>query len=199
MRPRIFFLSFYLLSFAICGGLLYIYNNIAKIIALQLLQREQASLLFRMVHAIAAISPPHVDPTSTFYGILFSTLGLLHSMDLLNSFITQPCSDLSFSYFSSFSLFSCILGYLLFKEFILLVSVILGIYLRCAPVVPWEVCAYIVDKSLRTVFPTHLRNSFYLCFYLFYAYLLTESPKKKKKPSAYTRRKNLLKLCLQRE
>jgi len=29
--------------------LLYIYNNIAKIIALQLLQREQASLLFRMV------------------------------------------------------------------------------------------------------------------------------------------------------
>jgi len=54
---------------------LYIYNNIAKIIALQLLQREQASLFFRMVHALATISPPHVDPTSTFYGILFFTLG----------------------------------------------------------------------------------------------------------------------------
>jgi len=71
----IFFLSFYLLSFAICGGLLYIYNNIAKIIVLQLLQREQASLLFRIVHVVVARSPPHVDPTSTFYGILFSTLG----------------------------------------------------------------------------------------------------------------------------
>jgi len=55
--------------------LLYIYNNIAKIRALQLLQREQASLLFRMVHAIATRFPPHVDPTSTFYEILFSTLG----------------------------------------------------------------------------------------------------------------------------
>jgi len=39
-----------------------------------LLQREQVSLLFRMVHVVAARSPPHVDPTSTFYGILFSTL-----------------------------------------------------------------------------------------------------------------------------
>ena len=75
MRPIIFFLSFYLLSFSICRGLLYIYNNIVKIIALQLLQREQASLLFRMVHVVTARSPSHVDPTSTFYGILFSTLG----------------------------------------------------------------------------------------------------------------------------
>jgi len=49
--------------------LLYIYNNIAKIIAMQLLQREQGSFLFRM---IASRSPPHVDPTSTFYGILQS-------------------------------------------------------------------------------------------------------------------------------
>jgi len=36
-----------------------------------LLQREQASFRFRMVHVVAAKSPPHVDPTSTFYGILF--------------------------------------------------------------------------------------------------------------------------------
>jgi len=28
-----------------------------------------------MVHVVAARSPPQVDPTSTFYGILFSTLG----------------------------------------------------------------------------------------------------------------------------
>jgi len=82
MRPKIFFLSIYLLSFAICGGLLYIYNNIAKIIALLLLQREQVSLLFRMVHVVAARSPPHVDPTSTFYGIfIFNTRLQLQSMD----------------------------------------------------------------------------------------------------------------------
>jgi len=55
--------------------LLYIYNNIAKIIVLQLLQCEQVSLLFRMVHVVAARSPPHVDRTSIFYGILFSILG----------------------------------------------------------------------------------------------------------------------------
>jgi len=47
------------------------YNNIAKIIALQLLQREQASLLFRIVHAVAARYPPHVDRTSIFYGYYF--------------------------------------------------------------------------------------------------------------------------------
>jgi len=55
--------------------LLCIYNNIAKIIVLQFLQREQVFLLFRMVHAVATRSPPHVDPTSPFYGILFSAPG----------------------------------------------------------------------------------------------------------------------------
>jgi len=100
-------LSFYLLSFAICGRLLYIYNNIAKIIALQLLQREQVSFLFRMVHVVAARSPPYVDPTFTFYGILFSTLDFSYRAWIFSSPINrslnplprQNLSHLSFSYF----------------------------------------------------------------------------------------------------
>jgi len=110
-------LSFYLLSFAICGGLLYIYNNIAKIIALQLLQCEQVSLLFRMVHVVAARSPPHVDPTSTFYGILFSTLDFsyrawIFSSPINRSLNTLPRQNLSHLSFSYFFILSYILGYL---------------------------------------------------------------------------------------
>jgi len=98
--------------------LLHIYNNIAKIIALQLLQREQASLLFKMVHVVSTRSPPHVNPTSTFYGILFSTLGFSYKAWIFKS-IHHTTIFLSLVFlFSSFSLFSYIMGYLLFKEYL---------------------------------------------------------------------------------
>jgi len=53
---------------------LYIYNNIAKIILLQLLQREQVFLLFMMVHTFGARSPP-------LRILIFHTRFQLQSMD----------------------------------------------------------------------------------------------------------------------
>ena len=35
-------------------------------------------------------------------------------------------------------------------------------YIRDVPIVSWGIYTYTADKSLRTVFPTRLRNSFYL-------------------------------------
>ena len=61
---------------------LYIYNNIAKIIALLLLQREQASLILRMVHRDLLhmlIPPPY------FMGYYFSTLGFSYREWIIKS------------------------------------------------------------------------------------------------------------------
>jgi len=90
-----------------------------------------------MVHAVAARSPPHVDPTSTFYGILFSTLNFSYKawiFKIHSSLINRSLNPLLKELFSSLLFFIFLLSSLIswVTYLILLVFAILGIYPRCS-------------------------------------------------------------------